>query len=268
MLVTNKKYTVIMSTMGDPRIGESLSSLLSNNIDGDVVVIIDKPDFDISSILDGKILSDPRLIISKNVVNIGITKSLNKAIGLSTGEIIIRCDDDDISETSRIEHIIDFFDKNPDIDLAYSFAEGIETTTNKKWLIDGPLEDAQIKEKLLNRNFIVHSSLAFRRASLERIGFYDETFRYAQDYDLYLRCMTSGLKFGAIPKILVKRYYHNQSITVSKRKTQIMFSMAGRILYEARTDGSGILQVILNYSRLLLIPNWLRALRRKIGFGK
>lgn len=266
--MNNKNYTVIMSTMGDSRLAESLSSLLNNDLSGEIVVIVDNPNLDIASILDTKVLSDPRLILSQNDQNLGITKSLNKAIRISKGDIIIRSDDDDISDPSRISHILNFFEGNPSVDLVYSYAEGIEASTGAKWLIDGPLDDIQIKEKLLKRNFIVHSSLAFRRSSLEKIGFYDETFRYAQDYDLYLRCITSGQIFGCIPKILVSRYYHNQSITVSKRKIQIMNSMAARILYEARSDGSGIVKVISNYSRLLLIPNWLRLLRRKIGFGR
>lgn len=265
----NLDYSVVIATMGSDKLEGIVRTFLEANFALEVIVVLDNPKIDPGSFLSPATLKHGRVVLINNEVNIGLTKSLNKAISKSKGKFIIRSDDDDISTPNRVEKINEYFNANPNVDIVCSYAEGIDVSTNKKWLISSPLTDTEIKTKLLDRNFIVHSSIAFRKSRLALINFYDEAFRYAQDYDLYLRAIRANFTFGCIPEVLVTRLYHKDSITVSNRKWQILHSMAARLLHVAQTkDAASIWPVIIRYVLLLIIPNWARNLRRKIGFGK
>ena len=155
--------SVAISSVGSERVPQVLNIFLDHPPNLEVVLIIDKPDLKASSFLPESIIKNPRLKILSNPVNLGPTLSFNKAIQESTGNIIVRADDDDLPDPQRINEIVAFFDANQDVDLVYSFARGIDENSGQSWIIDGPIEDSCIKKKLLQRNFIVHPTLAFRR---------------------------------------------------------------------------------------------------------
>ncbi len=263
------KFSIIISTVGSQKLPQVLTAFLDHYEQVEVVLVLDKPGLQAEALLPPALVADARLHIIVNEQNLGPTKSFNKAIALAKGEIMVRADDDDIPAPERLSELAAFFDANPGVDIVYSYAQGVDEATGRTWIIDGPTEDAAIKSKLLERNFIVHASLAFRRARLAEIGFYDESFRFAQDYDLYLRAIRAGMRFGCIPKVLVTRYYHGDSITVHKRKKQILNSMAARLLHVGWLENTeSPWPVIGRYVYLLAVPNWARNLRRTLGLGK
>lgn len=267
--LSDVKFSIIISTMGAQRLPQVLSLFLDHYDKVEIMLVLDKPGLEAEALLPPGLLADPRLKIIANERNLGPTISFNKAIALARGEIMVRADDDDLPAPERLTELAAFFDTHPDVDLAFSYAQGVDEATGRTWIIDGPTDDASIKAKLLERNFIVHASLAFRRARLAEIGFYDESFRFAQDYDLYLRAIRAGFRFGCIPKVLVTRYYHGDSITVHKRKKQILNSMAARLLHVAWLENNeSPWPVIGRYLYLLAVPNWARNLRRTLGLGK
>jgi GT2 family glycosyltransferase len=261
--------SVACATIGSPGLAAVVERLLATALPIEVILVVDDPRVDLGGVLSAERLADPRVVVLRNEANFGVTRSLNRAAKAARGTIVVRNDDDDLPETDRLDRIAAFFAAHPEVDLAYSFARGSDEAGSRTWTIDGPRTDAEIKAALERRNFIVHSTLAFRRDRLERFGFYDETFRFAQDYDLYLRAIRAGLTFGCIPEVLVTRVYHGASITVSKRRRQILNSFAARLLHEAQREAEpSPWRTIFAYCRLLLVPDWMRALRRRVGLGK
>lgn len=260
------RLSVIIPTMGNEHLADIVATFLAEPVPAEVIVAVDRPDLDCSA-LEARFGAEPRFVLIRNEENFGLPRTLNRAISRARGDIIVRNDDDDPPVPDRLAKTLAHLDTYPETDLVFGFAIGRDSALGREWLIDGPTEDTAIKAKLLERNFIVHSTLAFRKARLAGIEFYDATFRYAQDYALYLASIRAGLRFGAIPEPLVTRLYHPQSTTVARRRRQIMFSLAARLVHHAQTDGKPW-RTILGYIRLLLIPGWLRKLRRLLGNGR
>ena len=107
-----EKISVILCTYNEPyeMIVESISSILCQTYSYfELILINDNPTrtdlnnqlFEISS-------TDARIKYIKNEENIGLVKSLNKGICLSTGEFIARMDADDVSYKNRLEMQLDF----------------------------------------------------------------------------------------------------------------------------------------------------------------
>ena len=60
---------------------------------------------------------DDRIRYFINEKNMGLVKSLNKALGYAKGEFIARMDADDISLPNRFEKQIDYLNNHPDVDF-------------------------------------------------------------------------------------------------------------------------------------------------------
>ncbi len=132
-------------------------------------------------------------------------------------------------------------------------------------MIDHPKDPEALKRALLKRNVIVHSTVAVRKTAFDALQGYDESFRYALDYALYLKALRLNLKFTVIDAPLVRRSYSPNSITVKKRHTQIMFSTTARLLHAAATnDSKAFLATMAQRGLLLMMPNQLRQLRRQL----
>lgn len=261
--------SVLIATTGGGRLEDIVRTYLGNpTAHLEVVVIVDNPVVDRAAFL-APFRPDGRLKVAFNDVNIGLTRSLNSGLMACCGDLILRNDDDDLPHPDRVARTVAFFQEHPECDLAYSFARGIDAPSGRAWMIDGPSADADIKAQLLRRNFIAHSSLAFRADRLKALGGYNATFRYAQDYDLYLRSIRAGLSFGCIPEVLVERYYHGNAITVERRRTQLLCAFAARLVHEAEVGAERAnWRMIFRYLKLLAIPSALRALRRRVGHGR
>lgn len=269
MIVSTPRFSVLLGTTGSEYLEQITGIFLGGAQACEVVLIIDNPDCIIEDFLSAETLKDTRIKILRNATNIGLTKSLNRGIAVAAGDIIVRIDDDDIPDASRLDELAAYYDAHPTTDIVFSYARGVDSSSGREWVIDGPTDHDGIRRKLEQRNFIVHSSLSFKKSSLEPLGFYNEAFRYAQDYELYLRALRNGLQFSCIPKVLVTRQYLPTSITVSKRKRQILHSMAARLLHCAQSDGDlSFWPTLLQYAVLLTTPNWARQLRRSLGRGK
>jgi GT2 family glycosyltransferase len=254
--------------MGNPALAAVLTAYRDCGRDIEIIVVVDKPDCDLG-FLAPELLADRKVIVLRNERNLGLPQTLNRGMERASGDIIIRNDDDDIPHADRVADVLAFFEAHADVDIAYGFADGLDQESSRTWAIRGPSTDQEIKKELLRRNFIVHSALAFRKAAIERIGGYNPTFRYAQDYELYLRAIRKGLRFGCIERAVVTRVYHAEATTVKRRRRQILYSFAARLIHHAEgKEEPQPVATVLSYLRLLLIPNALRALRRRLGHGR
>ena len=261
--------SILIATMGGQRLPDVVRTYLRQPVaEIEIIVVVDNPAIDGAGIL-AEFRADKRLKLVLNDTNLGLTRSLNNGLHVCRGDIILRNDDDDLPNSDRVAKTVAFFESNPGCDLVYGFARGANGVGNRSWIIDGPTSDEEIKARLRRRNFIVHSAIAVRGRRLKQLGGYDPTFRYAQDYDLYLRCMRAGFVFGCIPEVLVDHSYRDESITVSRRRRQILCSFAARLIHDAEAAGDDrYWRTIFSYLKLLAIPNAARAWRRRLGFGR
>lgn len=258
------RSTILICTIGADGLTEVVRRYLSVAREFELMVVVDNPSIDHGSFLADE-RSDRRLRLIFNDENIGLTRSLRKGVDLASGEFIIRNDDDDLPDPRRVERVEAFFDETPDCDIMFTYATGVDPSTGNRWSIGGPTTHDAIRENLLRRNFIMHSAVAFRTEPVRRIGSYSESFRYAQDYELFLRALRRGLRFGALPEPLVEKIYTSASITVSRRTRQLLCSFAARLLNEAESPRPPkVRATILAYVRLLAIPQWARNVRRRI----
>ena len=101
---------------------------------------------------------------------------------------------------------------------------------------------------------------------IEKIGFYDEKFKYAQDYELYLRAIHCGIIFASIDKPLVLKKFDENNITFKKRKQQLLYELSAKANFFARCDNfenKFVFSILVTLCKLV-VPSYFRTLRLKV----
>ena len=181
-----------------------------------------------------KSFHDLRIKLIRNPKNIGLTKSLNVAIKNSKGNYIARIDSDDFSHEERLSKQIDFLQKNRQYILCGSMSLELNSGVALKQHTKFYQEHSQIIQAICSMNPFTHSTIMLTRSAIDSIGGYDESFKYAQDYQLVYQLSKVG-KLYNIPIPLVTRTIDQGRISFSHYKEQLKCSMRTRnqILFDS-----------------------------------
>lgn len=202
---------------------KAVNSILfqKTNYKFDIVIIIDNPDEILYKKINQKFIhyiDSKKIILIKNDINLGLTKSLNKAINHSKGRFILRNDQDDISNINRINDCMNIVQNNDNIKLVFSDYRSIKGNKcyKRKTLYWGN----DLKNIIKYKNPIAHSSVLFEKKLFLNLGGYDESFKTSQDFKLWSSIVMNNHNFYHLKKYLVDIHYPLQSISRSSSKIQ------------------------------------------------
>jgi len=222
----NPKISVVMSVYnGEKHLRESIESILNQTFTDFEFIIVNDGSTD-NSLEIIKSYDDERIKIINNEENIGLTKSLNKAIKQARGVYIARQDADDISLSNRLELQFKFLEKHPEVAL---LGTGIYVIDENGDEIEKRIMHPNPKRSLLKGNRFIHGSVMFRKSVIDELGAYNETLRYSQDYELWLRLSKEyAVRNLTVP--LYKLRMHKSSILSRKVEEQQMYAVLARKL--------------------------------------
>lgn len=225
MVETNRNVlvSVLMSVYNEPKdwIDVAINSILCQTYSNiEFIIVNDAPE----RLLNKRILAeyqraDNRIVIVHNEQNIGLAKSLNKALYMARGEFVARMDADDYSFPNRLEVQIDFFRNNSDIIACGTFAN---LFIDDKIIdqIKLPIDMPDIYFQSFTSVIAVHPTLMICKNKLLEFNIkYDESFILSQDYKLELDILQYG-KIKNIPRVLLN--YRNS--LSGKNKNHLAYS--------------------------------------------
>lgn len=221
MINNNPKVSVIMSVYNcEKYIRQAIESILNQSFRDFEFIIVDDCSTDKSLEIIRKYQDkDNRIKIILNSENIGLTKSLNKAIKQTQGDYVARMDCDDISLLERLEKQIRFMENNPKIVLCGTLGWIINNNGDIVKEKNIATDYKTIKKKLLFNNQFIHSSLFIRKDVLRKEGLYDEDFNKSQDYELVLR-LASKYPVVNLSDYLIKWRVNNNSLSWSDKRQE------------------------------------------------
>ena len=124
--------SVIMSVYNDEKyLSKAVESILNQSYKDFEFIIVNDGSTDNSFEILEKYQQDDKRVILIEQDNIGLTKSLNKAIDMACGKYIARMDSDDISLLTRFQKQIDFLEQNKDYALAGTNIAKIDISNNE-----------------------------------------------------------------------------------------------------------------------------------------
>lgn len=226
----NPKVSMVLAVYnGGAKLRESIESIINQSFTDFEFVIVDDASTDTTAeLLQEYAKKDSRIVVVTNTENLGLTKSLNKGIRASRGEYIARMDAGDTSEPSRFEKQVAFLDSHPKHGLVGTWAYVIDEDSKRVGVMKYPTEHTLLKKALIRYNPIVHSSIMMRKSVVEACGLYNESWTYAQDYELYFRIVARSA-IANLGEYLVSYRISPQSITRNKNKEQTLFAVRARM---------------------------------------
>jgi len=235
------KVSVLMSVYnGEAYLERSIESILSQTFrDFEFLIINDASTDSTEDIL--KNAHDPRIKVINNSVNLGLTKSLNRGIGIARGKYIARMDADDLSLPYRFEIQVGFLDSHPEYAILGSSYLLIDQEGRTLSLVKVPVEDSQIRENLLKQNCFGHGSVMIRREAVQKVGGYDERFKCSQDYELWLR-IVEAFKASNIEEALYCWRMSNYSISKRNEWEQKYYASLARIEANRRKNANQVIR--------------------------
>jgi len=227
------KLSVIMPVYnaGD-FLADAVNSILCQSMQNFEFIIIDDGSTDNSGEILGS-FTDDRIRLVKNGANRGVTFSLNVGLQLARGEYVARMDADDISLPERFEMQLAVLDERPNVALCGSW---IEFFGNRSHVLQYPVHSDAIKCYLLVAPPFAHPAVVMRRSVLVAHNLqYDESLRYAQDYDLWLRILQVAAGANVARPLLryrehmaqVSSFHHDEQSEAANLVKKKLFSLLG-----------------------------------------
>lgn len=235
----NPRVSVVMSVYnGEAYLKQAVDSILEQSFRNLEFIVVDDASQDHSvQILNDIAVHDNRLLVLRNEVNLGLTRSLNRGLAAARGQYFARMDADDLSLPERLASQVEFLDRYPEIGIVGSGARLIEENGNIIKEIIPPTGNEEIQAELLIKNHFGHPEIMARTSVLREIGGYDENLRYAQDYELWSRLKTVT-RFAALPEVLYVWRNRRSNITNSQRSEQLesAFRTSLKLVQQALPD--------------------------------
>lgn len=119
----------------------------------------------------------------------GQADAIRRGFMKTSGDIMAYLNSDDLLAPDTLHQVARYFAENPEVDAVYSnrlFIDG-KNTVLRCWSLPAH-HDWFIRRK----DYIPQETCFWRRGLYERVGGIDSSYRFAMDYDLFVRFMQTG----------------------------------------------------------------------------
>lgn len=130
----------------------------------------------------------------------GPTNALNKGLKLIKGKIIGILNSDDLYPENTLKTVWEEFKINKNIEIVYGDVEFIDEQGKKVGIKKGK-ENLKLKD-FIYENQVIQPETFLKRSVIEKVGIFDENFKYVNDYEFWLRCLKNNINFKYIPYTL------------------------------------------------------------------
>jgi GT2 family glycosyltransferase len=193
--------------------------------------------------------------------NGGEASAKNAAAQAASGDFIAILDADDVYFPERLEALAELSLRRPDLDILTAdclvVADG--RFVRKCYTDDFRFEIDDQRRGILQRNFVGPGHMAIRRGPFLEAGGFDESFRWATDWDCWIRMIFASSRVGMVNQPLAE-YRVRETSLASNRTRQFEGYVAVLEKATLRSDLSAEEITVLNRS--------LAAQRRRLSLRK
>jgi glycosyltransferase involved in cell wall biosynthesis len=222
---------------GGPYLRPSLESTLAQQgVACEFIIVDDGSTDETAEVLTEVAARDKRVrVIGQD--NQGLTAALIRGCAEARGEFIARHDADDLSLPGRLLRQVEAIRDNPQAALVSCWSRAIGPGDELLFSTCGPFDEARAQRQLIEgNNGPCHGSVLFRRSAYQAVGGYRPAFRYAQDWDLWLRMVALG-PIVYVPDYLYAYRFRESSISSRRRSQQLRLRELALLCRQARLRG-------------------------------
>lgn len=179
-------------------IKDTIESILKQTYQNIELIIVDDNSKD-NTLEVIQSMKDPRVKVFHNEENLGMVGNWNKCLSLANGEFVKLICADDMLDQNAIELEAEALENNPSANLVESDTRLVDINGKKtgvfhRYRKSGLVDGKKIaKISLLIQNFFgAPVNNMIRKVALDKVGYFDESFTYILDFDMWVRLACSG----------------------------------------------------------------------------
>jgi glycosyltransferase involved in cell wall biosynthesis len=190
-LVPDRVSVVVATYNGQRWISDTLQSVLVQTWPDVQIIVCDDGSTDGTRELLDRFDERIEVLLQDNA---GVSAARNHGAQLATGRWLAFLDHDDLWEPDMLERQVTALAARPDAELVYADSHIIDDHSvvhgqRSSWL---DFREGDVQAELLLGNFITIETVVMRTACFRKLGGFDESLRYLEDYELFLRISARG----------------------------------------------------------------------------
>lgn len=176
--------------------------------DWQLVLVANNADSETQRIVRAAVASDRRIEMCEEATP-GIAHALNTGLKFCAGDYVARLDADDAMPPDRLLLQKEFLDSHAGVGLVSGRINFISTHAEGYDAYAQMINAWRSHEVMFKYRFVespvAHPSVMFRRNLIENFGVYS-TAAIPEDYELWLRWLTAGVRFAKIDEVVLDWY--------------------------------------------------------------
>lgn len=213
---------------GERFLREAVQSVLDQGYSPAEVIVVDDGSTDGTADVARSLPGPVRYLHQHNQ---GPAAARNRGIEHAQGELIAFADADDLWPAGKLELQLPLL-RDAKIDIVLGRVQQVRLSE-----MDGETQSEEFAEPAFSVNL---GSAVIRKSVFARVGLFDETMRYSEDVDWFMRAREAGASIVTIDAVTLLYRQHEQNMTRGKSTTELNVLKALKRSLDRRREQTGI----------------------------
>ena len=197
--------------------------------DFEFIIVDDGSTDDTAAVIAGHAAEDARLRLVP-LAGSGIIDALNTSLEAARAPLIARMDADDLAAPERFAVQFGALQTDPGLVLLGSAATIIDGNDRDLGSLAVETDGERLLSALRKTNPILHPTVMMRTSAVRAVGGYRPAFRYAEDYELWIRLTEHG-RVRNLPMTLMRLRRHQRQTSQVHRLEQRATAALTRLVH-------------------------------------
>ncbi|HEX3624933.1 MAG TPA: glycosyltransferase [Verrucomicrobiae bacterium] len=208
--------SVIVPTFNRPELlVKALRSILNQTFRNFEIIVVNDCGCDVEPTVAQ--LGNQPIICLRHETNRGLPASRNTGLRAAHGKYVAYLDDDDLYYPEHLQTLLSYLESHPGT-VAYTDANCThQEKVNGQWTTvrrDVPYSYDWDNDRILVENFVPSLCFMHEKAFLEKSGYFDETLRRHEDWDLWIR-LSRHFSFAHLPRVTCEFLRRNDASSMT-----------------------------------------------------
>ena len=215
---------------GEGFLRDAVESVLAQKYSPVEIIIVDDGSTDDTETVARSLPEPVRYLYQTNK---GPAAARNRGIQQAQGSLIAFADADDLWPEDKLELQLSYLINDPEVEIVIGRIQQVRLSKT----VDGQTQQEEFAEAAFSVNL---GSAVIRKSVFERIGLFDETMRYSEDVDWFMRAREAGAAIMTIDAVTLLYRQHEQNMTRGKSTSELNVLKALKRSLDRRRDQTGV----------------------------